>query len=109
MSENLTTIEDIENRTVTGQTNSEGKPSRLAKTHQEYWKAKLKRRSYLDRDGTRVQIPEWQVRMFHLGREAWFNTETANQATAAIKARDIYLSLISKGWDATNATYKPDP
>jgi integrase len=109
MDDNSTILEDTENRTVTGQTNLEGKPSRLPKTHQDYWKAKLKRRSYVDRDGSRVQIPEWQVRMFHLGKEAWFNTDTANQAGAAIKARDIYLSLISRGWESTNATYKPDP
>lgn len=109
MSEKVAPVEDIQNRTVTGQTDSGTKPNRLPKTHQDYWKAKLKRRSYNDRDGRRVQIPEWQVRMFHLGREGWFNTESANQAIAAIKARDIYLSLISRGWEATNATYKPDP
>ncbi len=105
----MNTIEDTQNRTVTGQTNTIGKASRLAKTHQDYWKTKLKRRSYADRSGMRMEIPEWQVRMFHLGREAWFNLDTANQAAAVIKARNIYLSLISKGWDATNAAYKPDP
>jgi len=45
--------------------------------------------------------------MFHLGREAWFNLDTANQAAAALKARDIYLSLAAAGWDATLAKYKP--
>ncbi len=109
----MKTLEDTENRTVTGQTtgqtNLPATASRLPKTHQDYWKKKLKLRSYLDRGGNRVEIPEWQVRMFHLGREAWFNLESANQSVAAIKARDIYLSLVSRGWDATNATYKPDP
>jgi len=47
--------------------------------------------------------------MFHLGKEAWFNLDSANQAVAAIKARDIYLSLVSSGWDSTLAKYKPDP
>lgn len=28
---------------------------------------------------------------------------------AAIKARDIYLSLVASGWEATLAKYKPDP
>lgn len=109
MSEEVTPVADIQNRTVTGQTAESEKRARLPKTHQDYWKAKLKRRSYVDRSGARMEIPEWQVRMFHLGQEAWFNTNTANQAAAAIKARDIYLSLLSKGWDATNAIYKPDP
>lgn len=47
--------------------------------------------------------------MFHLGREAWFNLETANQSAAATKARDIYLSLVAAGWDATLAKHKPSP
>ncbi|MCF3651766.1 tyrosine-type recombinase/integrase [Synoicihabitans lomoniglobus] len=33
--------------------------------------------------------------------------DTANQAAAAVKARDIYLSLISVGWEATLERYKP--
>lgn len=45
--------------------------------------------------------------MFHLNREGWFNLKTANQAAAAIKARDIYLSLISAGWDETMDKFKP--
>lgn len=107
MTPQLTTNEDTQNRTVTGQT-IPGK-IRQSKTHQDYWKAKLKRRSYLGRDGERAEIPEWQVRMFHLKREAWFNLETPNQAVAAIKARDIYLSLVSVGWEATLAKHKPSP
>jgi len=47
--------------------------------------------------------------MFHMGREAWFNLKTANQSVATIQARDIYLSLVSAGWDATLAKFKPDP
>lgn len=103
----MNTIEDTQNRTVTGQTEPNDRQNRLAKTHQDYWKARLRRRTYLDRKGKRVEIPEWQVRMFHLGREAWFNLDTANQVAAAGKARDIYLSLISVGWGATNAKFKP--
>ena len=34
---------------------------------------------------------------------------TANAAAATIKARDIYVSLIGSGWDATLAKFKPDP
>lgn len=67
----------------------------------------MKRRRYRDRDGLVVVIPEWQVRMFHLEREAWFNLDTANQAAAAVKARDIYLSLVAAGWPATLDKFKP--
>lgn len=103
----MRTREDTQNRTVTGQTNRTDKAARPAKTHQDYWKTRLKHRRYQDREGKTVEIPEWQVRMFHLGREAWFNLDTANQTAAAIKARDIFLSLASAGWDATLAKFKP--
>ena len=103
----METLEDSQNRTATGQTSRTDKPSRAAKTHQDYWKPRLKHRRYRDRDGKVVEIPEWQVRMFHIGREAWFNLDTANQTAAAVKARDIYLSLVSAGWPATLAKFKP--
>ena len=54
-----------------------------------------------------MEIPEWQVRMFYLGQESWFNLATANQASAAVKARDIYVSLVSVGWEETYAKFKP--
>lgn len=57
----------------------------------------------------RAELPEYQVRIFHLGREAWFNTGTANQSAAAIKARDIWVYLAANGWEATLAKFKPEP
>lgn len=105
--EQIMTLEKTKNWTETGQTRTD-KVTRLPKTHQDYWLAKLKKRSYLSRDGQAVEIPTWQVRLTHLGKESWFNLDTANKATAAVKARDIYLHLIAHGWTETNAKYKPD-
>lgn len=106
MKGNERTDEDSTDRTKTGQ-----KPEvvRAAKTHQDYWRARLKKRTYREGSGKVVEIPEWQVRMFHLRREGWFNLDTPNQAAAAVKARDIYLSLQAVGWDATIAKFKPSP
>lgn len=109
MSDKKQTSEDTKDRTLTGQTKPELRSSRFAKTRQDYWKTKLRRRSYTGRDGKRVEIPEWQVRMFYQAQESWFNLKTANQSAAAIKARDIYLSLVSQGWAHTLAKHKPDP
>ena len=109
MSGQQETLQDTKNRTETGQTNRTDKSLRKSKTHQDYWKPRLKRRSYRDRGGEVTTVPEWQVRMFHMNREAWFNLETANQTAAATKARDIYVSLVSSGWDATLAKHKPSP
>jgi integrase len=100
------TLENSANRTETGQTRTD-KITRLAKTHQDYWQTRLKKRSYLSRDGKTAEVPTWQVRITHLGREAWFNLDTANKAAAAVKARDIYLHLIAHGWPATLAKFKP--
>src|SRR5437867_457321 len=81
---------------------------RVGRSHVDYWMPRLKKRSYLDGEGRFVEIPEWQIRIAHLGRREWFNTGTANKAAAAEKARRIYLSLISKGWQATLEQFKPD-
>lgn len=80
---------------------------RAPKTHQDFWKTRLVRRTYADGNGRTVEMPEWQVRIAFCGRREWFNLETANQATAAIKARDIYVSLVAAGWTATLPKFKP--
>ena len=106
------TVRNTANRTGTGQENVPApvrRTRRLPKTHQDYWLGRLRKRSYLAQDGrTEIEIPVWQVRLFHGGREGWFNLGTANQAAAAIKARDIYVFLKANGWDAALAKFKPD-
>ena len=104
-------VEKSANRTETGQrTGQEQKrKTKLPKTHQDYWFSRLRKRSYASADGKGVvEIPTWQVRLFHAGKEGWFNLGTANQAQGAAKARDIYLCLKANGWDATVAKFKPD-
>ena len=95
-------VQSRENRTETAQT----KPG---KTHLDHWASRLKKRTFLQRDGTRVEVPDYQVRIQHLGRAAYFNLKTANAAEAAPKAREIYVFLIANGWEATLAKYKPQP
>jgi integrase len=81
---------------------------KVGKTHVDYWRAKLLKRAYPDRHGRLVEVPEWQVRIAHRGRREFFNLGTANQASASAKARDIYLSLLAAGWDATLTKFKPE-
>jgi integrase len=45
--------------------------------------------------------------MQHHGCRDFFPLQTPNRAAAASRARDIYLHLISHGWDPTIAKYKP--
>lgn len=98
---------ELKNRNVTGMSDRGVPVRRAAKTHQDYWKARIKRCTFRGRDGQKYTPPEFYVRMFHKKREAWFCLETANAASAAIKARDIYLSLIASNWEATLAKFKP--
>jgi integrase len=105
----MKTTKDTKNGTVTGQSIPTVPSTRASKTHQDYWKSRVVRRPYVTREGVQVVPPEFSVRMRYLGRDVWFNLGTPNQAVATIKARDIYVSLIGIGWDATLAKYKPDP
>ena len=81
--------------------------AKLGKTHVDYWYSKLRKRNFSGRDGLQVQVPDWQVRLTHLGRSMWFNLKTANAAEAAVKARDIYIYLIANGWEAVLEKFKP--
>ncbi len=79
------------------------------KTHVGYWKARLEHRTYSYR-GQNFEIGEWSVRIKYRGIRRSFDLDTANKEDAATKARDIYLSLVAKGWDATLANFgKPVP
>jgi hypothetical protein len=66
----------------------------------------LEHRAY-SHDGQIREVPEWSVRIQFKGIRRSFNLETANKEEAASKARDIYLSLVAKGWSATLADLVP--
>jgi len=79
---------------------------RLNSDHQDYWGARLRKRSFKGRNGTSTEIASWQVRLKYLGKESWFNLQTSNKTAAAYKARDIYRFLRANGWEETLANYK---
>jgi hypothetical protein len=70
------------------------------KTHANYWKSRLEHRTYTH-EGKTLEVAEWSVRIHFKGIRKSFDLETANKEEAAIKARDIYLSILAKGWSAT--------
>ena len=76
------------------------------KTHLNYWKARLEHRSYT-RDEKTVEVAEWSVRIHFKGIRKNFDLNTANKEEAAAKARDIYLSLLAKGWSTTISELTP--
>jgi hypothetical protein len=94
------TLQDVQKGTERGQT-------KLGKTHVDYWCDKVRKRIFLGRDGLEVEIPDWQIRIKHLGKEVRFNLKTANRAEAAVEAKEIHIFLMANGWEATLAKYKP--
>jgi integrase len=77
-----------------------------AKTHRDYWKERLIRHSYTHQ-GKLIEVNEWSIRIQHLGKRRSFALGTNNKDAAAIKARDIYLSVVAKGWEATEEKFNP--
>jgi len=78
------------------------------KTHVNYWKARLEHRTYTH-DGKVCEVAEWSVRIHFRGIRKSFDLDTASKEEAAAKARDIYLSLLAKGWSATISDLSPKP
>ena len=75
--------EDSKSGPEMAQTNGPDKRNsadRGAKTHQDFWRDRLVRRTYTDRDGRTIQMPEWQVRIAFKGRREWFNLGSPNKA-----------------------------
>jgi integrase len=86
---------------------SKAKPAKIhPKTDVRHWKERLIRRSYA-KDGKTYHDPFYSVQIQFRGRREAFVLETANKDAAADRARDIFLSLLSAGWTATLAKWKP--
>src|SRR5581483_8468749 len=79
-------------------TKSEGiAKNHFAKTDSRYWRDKVFQRTN----------DEFHVRLRFGGTQYRWPLKTANRDQAATKARDIYLSLMSNGYEATEAKFKP--
>jgi hypothetical protein len=79
----------------------------FARTDVRYWQDAIIKPTYT-RDGQVFSLENWAARIQWRGRRELFNLQTPNKAAAAAKARDIYLMLVSAGWEPTLAKFKPD-
>lgn len=79
---------------------------RHPKTDARYWQEAVYFPAYT-RDGESLTAGEYSARMMHAGRREAFSLGTSNKTAAAAKAKEIYLSLQSAGWEATLAKFKP--
>jgi integrase len=79
---------------------------RHPKTDLRYWERAIFQPSYT-RYGQVRKVGEWAAKIQRLGRRETFSLGSANKASAASRAKEIYLSLQAAGWDATLAKFKP--
>jgi hypothetical protein len=76
-----------------------------SKSDIRYWQRAIFRQTYT-RNGRTLATKNWAMKIAHKGRRETFPLGTPNRAAAATRARDIYLSLLVNGWDATLAKFK---
>lgn len=82
--------------------------ARTAKSSVDYWKERVRPRILADGTAT----PELYVRLTEgsgatRAKDAWVCLDTANRATAATKARNLWVDVQSKGLDAALAAFHP--
>lgn len=68
-----------------------------------YWRTKLFRNCYRDRDGNIVEIPEYYVRLRHAGVTKRVRLHTSDREKAAEEALGLSARLLREGWAAVEA------
>ena len=68
-----------------------------------YWKGKLFRNSYRDRNGRTVEMPEFYVRLRHDGITRRVRLTNSDRDLAADEALQLFHRLGSEGWAAVTA------
>jgi hypothetical protein len=76
------------------------------KTDLRYWQAAIFQPTRT-RNGVAHRSSHWAVKIQHLGRRETFSLGTSNRTAAAAKAKALYLTLKSSGWDAALSNFKP--
>jgi hypothetical protein len=93
---------------VSKHTDTSDHRAHYGKTDIRYWQRVVFQPKYI-RKGVAHQLSEWVVKIQHLGRRETFPLGTPNRAAAAAKARQIYLTLKSNGWENTLTKFKAKP
>jgi integrase len=82
-------------------------PQQFPKTDFRHWERKVFKSSYRE-DGGRTEAKTYSVRIAYRGARHSFPLGLSNLRESAKKARDIYMHVLSHGWEGTLAHYKPD-
>ena len=85
---------------------SQKKAGNLPKTDARHWLSRLFHNTYRNGDAI-TETKDWCARIARAGKRETFNLGTPNREAASRRAQEIYLSLLSKGWEEALAIYKP--
>lgn len=77
------------------------------KSDERHWQNRVNFYKHTNQAGTVTTDKTYSIRISHKGKRHVFQLHTANKKAAGKKARDIYLSLKSNGWDETLKRYTP--
>jgi len=66
---------------------------------QNFWIKRIFKNTYT-RDGQRLKVDSWSVKIQHQSRRRTFSLGASDKATAAIAAKAIYDTIVAEGWDA---------
>jgi integrase len=86
----------------------EPRASRSAIDDLRFWKKRVFHPGYT-RNGRRIKLPEFSVRIQKGGTRRTFNLATANRDKAARKAARIHANVVANGWEDTLAQFAPRP
>lgn len=81
--------------------------TKFPKSSEQYWQNRVYRQKHTNRQGLATEDKTYSVQITHDKRRKTFQLHTANKKAAAQKARDIYLSLKSNGWQETLDRFTP--
>ncbi|HEY4248712.1 MAG TPA: tyrosine-type recombinase/integrase [Lacunisphaera sp.] len=101
----MKTLQDLKSGQEVAKQSGQAAQSRY---HVDYWKERLYRKTFT-REGVSREVPEWSVRLQHLGRREAFALGSANASVSAMKAKEIATFLEANGWESALARFKPSP
>ena len=65
----------------------------------DFWAKRLFKNTYT-RNGRRMKVENWSVKIQHQGRRHTFSLGTPDRTAAAIAAQATYETILAEGWDA---------
>ena len=77
------------------------------KSSEQYWLSRVFHAKHTSSKSATTEDKTYSIRIYHDNKRMAFQLHTANKKAAAQKARDIYLSLKSNGWEETFDRFTP--